>query len=132
MGKQSLHEKLRLQTAEQVLIINAPESFIEQIEPLIYDTSSTEAHVGKYNAVLLFANKYEQLVSLCAAYASAGTKDCIFWIGYPKGTGTLKCDIKRERAWDALASIGLEAITGISIDDNWTAIRGKPISKSKN
>jgi hypothetical protein len=52
--------------------------------------------------------------------------DGLFWACYPKGTGKIKSNIKRETVWTALALIGLEAVSQIALDETWSALRGRP------
>ena len=61
----------------------------------------------------------------------AGKYDCLFWACYPKGTGKIKSDIKRETVWTAFKLTGLQAVSQIAIDDTWSALRARPEAVGK-
>jgi hypothetical protein len=61
--------------------------------------------------------------------SQAGKYDCVFWASYPKGTGKIKSDIKRETVWKAFELIGQEAVTQVAIDDTWSVLRARPYDK---
>lgn len=124
MEASAIFKKLRLNDTGALLIINAPAEYTAILKDMVYDTS---AEAGKkYDFVQVFATRQEELESLCAAVKDAGKYDCLFWACYPKGTGKIKSDIKRETVWIALELAGVQAVTQIAIDDTWSALRGRP------
>lgn len=118
--------KLQLSKAEFSLIINAPTSFSELLEGIAYDTSPQDNKKGKYDFILIFDVSHDALSSRVKEVADYGKHDILFWLCYPKGTGKIKSDLKREVVWEILDSIGLKAVTQIAIDDTWSALRGRP------
>lgn len=115
MDANSIFKKLRLNTSEALLIVNAPETYIALLQDINYHTRPEVSK--KYDFVQVFATKQEELERLCAEVRDAGKYDCLFWACYPKGTGRIKSDIKRETVWSALELAGLQAVTQIAIDD---------------
>jgi hypothetical protein len=59
---------------------------------------------------------------LAAASASA-----ILWIAYPKLTSDLAQDLSRDIIHDLAPSFGLDTVSQIAIDDDWSALRLKRI-----
>jgi hypothetical protein len=51
--------------------------------------------------------------------------DGLFWVTYPKGTSKIKADVNRDSIAAYAKSIGLQAVTMISIDDTWSGLRLK-------
>ncbi|HEX7586822.1 MAG TPA: hypothetical protein VF478_00755 [Anaerolineae bacterium] len=49
----------------------------------------------------------------------------ILWVSYLKGTSKTKTDINRDSLHAYARSIGLEGVSLISIDDDWSAMRFK-------
>lgn len=120
----AIFKKLRLNDIGALLIVNAPAEYTAILQDIAYDTS---AEAGKtYDFVQVFATKQEELEKLCEQVKDAGKYDCLFWACYPKGTGKIKSDIKRETVWKALELAGVQAVTQIAIDDTWSALRGRP------
>lgn len=124
MEASAIFKKLRLNEKGAILIVNAPAEYTAIIKDIVYDSS---AEAGKkYDFVQVFATRQDELEKLCEQVKEAGKYDCLFWACYPKGTGKIKSDIKRETVWTALELAGIQAVTQIAIDDTWSALRGRP------
>lgn len=105
MHANSIFKKLRLNAMGALLIVNAPETYTTILQDVPHDTQPESDK--KYDFVQVFATKQEELERLCAEVRDAGKYDCLFWACYPKGTGKIKSDIKRETVWSALELAGL-------------------------
>ena len=122
-------KKLRFDKATTRLIVNAPPAFVTMLGDADFDTSADPTKTGSYDFVLIFATTQSALEQLAKEVETAGAYDCLFWAAYPKMSGSIKSDIKRETTWTAFKSIGLQAVTSVSIDDTWTALRARPAAK---
>lgn len=129
MEAAKVFSKLRLDKANQRLIVNAPKEFIVALANTTFDEQIKKKKEGKYDFVIVFATTQAELEKLVKEVATAGTYDCVFWAGYPKLSGTIKSDIKRETVWIAFDLIGLQAVTSVAIDETWTALRARPIDR---
>ncbi|HVZ11926.1 MAG TPA: hypothetical protein VG965_02760 [Patescibacteria group bacterium] len=81
---------------------------------------------GKYDFVLAFYENLENLEKEIKEVRSSLNDHAILWIAYPKAKQkdtNLNRDILRE----GLAKYSLEAVSIISIDDTWSALRFKQI-----
>lgn len=117
-------KKLRLDGSMKCLIVNAPDTYKKMLGKIKFDVR--QAGKGQYDFVQVFAVKQEELEKLVKQVAEAGKYDCLFWACYPKGTGKIKSDIKRETVWEALLLANLRAVSQIAIDETWSAMRGRP------
>ncbi|HEX5169891.1 MAG TPA: hypothetical protein VFW11_12020 [Cyclobacteriaceae bacterium] len=117
-------KKLRLDDSTKCLIVNAPDEYKKILGNLKYETKYDRKE--QYDFVQLFAITQAELEKLVKQLAGADKYDCLFWACYPKGTGKIKSDIKRETVWDALELAGLRPVSQIAIDDTWSALRGRP------
>lgn len=124
MDASAIFKKLRLNSTGALLIVNAPAEYTALLKDITYDTSADGSK--KYDFVQVFATRQEELERLCDEIKDAGKYDCLFWACYPKGTGKIKSDIKRDTVWSALQLAGVQAVTQIAIDDTWSALRGRP------
>ncbi len=124
MSAENIFKKLRLDSDKQLLIVNAPESYISLLAGFNYDTEPKAE--GIYGFVQVFAVQQAELETLMQSVSKAGKFDCVFWACYPKGTGKIKSDIKRETVWTAFDLIGLQAVSQVAIDETWAALRGRP------
>ncbi|GAA4859225.1 YdeI/OmpD-associated family protein [Paenibacillus vulneris] len=121
-----LVKKLKLQNAERILIMNAPDGYLERISPLPDDTSLDLQPSGEYDFVHLFASNVDELNALGPEAAKAVKQDGLFWISYPKKSSKIKTDLNRDSGWETIHGAGFEGIALISIDDTWSAMRFRP------
>ena len=122
-------KKLRLDTNTKILLVNLPESLKIIFEGIKYDVLFDKNLKEQYDYVQIFATNQAELENLALSVKSIGKYDCVFWASYPKGTGKIKSDIKRETVWKAFELIGLDAVTQVAIDETWSALRARPIEK---
>lgn len=121
--------KLKLDKSSSSLIINAPKEYLDTLEGLSYDTKPDSSKEGNYDFVQIFATSQSELEDLVKQYGKTGKYDCLFWACYPKGTGSIKSDIKRDTVWIAFELIGLRPVSQIAIDETWSALRARPSEK---
>lgn len=124
MSAEKIFKKLRLDSDKALLIVNAPSEYGSLLEGVNYDTEPRAE--GIYDFVQVFAIQHAELETLMKSVGKAGKFDCVFWACYPKGTGKIKSDIKRETVWTAFDLIELQAVSQVAIDETWSALRGRP------
>jgi hypothetical protein len=125
MEKEAIFKKLRLNSEQKILILNAPSEYISLLENITFDEKPKGDNL--YDFVQVFGYQQDELESLVKSVAKSGKYDCLFWACYPKGTGKIKSDIKRETVWKAFELVGLDTVTQIAIDETWSALRGRPV-----
>lgn len=126
MSAENIFKKLRLDSNKKLLVVNAPESYLSLLAGSNYDTEPKAE--GIYDFVQVFSVQQVELETLMQSVSKAGKFDCVFWACYPKGTGKIKSDIKRETVWTAFDLIELQAVSQVAIDETWSALRGRPVS----
>jgi len=125
MDKEAVFKKLKFGIAENSLVVNAPEEFLEALMVAAFDAYPDELKLGNYDFVQVFASSQAEMEELIKSVAKAGKYDCLFWACYPKGSGKMKYDLNRNTVWDALGLIGLRPVTQVAIDEKWSALRGR-------
>ena len=126
MNKAEIFKKLRLNVSQKILILNAPVDYKELLVGMSYD-SEPGIHKEYYDFIQIFSERQEELESLMKSVDACRKYDCLLWACYPKGTGKIKSDIKRDTIWKAFELIGVCAVTQIAIDETWSALRGRPL-----
>lgn len=117
-------KKLRFDASQSALVLNAPMEYRSLFSSMSCNTKQNiKIH---YDFVLVFATTQKELESIVKKAAKAGRHDCLFWACYPKGTGKIESDIKRDTVWKAMKMAGLRPVTQIAIDETWSAMRGRP------
>ena len=83
--------------------------------------------ISEANVILLFAADRGQLVSTLPSMLKKAPQDAIIWIAYPKLTSKLAGDLSRNLIHALAAESGLDTVSQVAIDDDWSAMRVKRI-----
>lgn len=118
-------EKLNLKAQTEILVVNAPSSFDQELAALKGVTILRDpAAVSAVEFALAFATRQAEVDRLAGLLAAKAHGDALLWFAYPKGTSkAYKCDFNRDTGWDALRGAGFDTVRQVSIDDDWSALR---------
>jgi hypothetical protein len=125
MGITPLAKKLRVQTAQRALILNAPDGYLEMLGEVPEVAVHTELS-GQFDFAHLFVKDRNELDSYIDPVLQVITYDAIFWISYPKGSSGVATDLNRDKIWRAMTDKGIRPVAQVSIDPIWSAIRFRP------
>lgn len=113
-----------------MLVLSAPDSYITYLQPLTKNIDTQPD--GQYDFIQFFATRLDDARALCPEVVAAATADAYIWFCYPKGTSRhYRSDIKRDLVWDLLGNYGYEPVTQVPIDEDWSAIRYRPVGQIK-
>jgi hypothetical protein len=121
----TLFDKLQLKDHQEILVLNAPESFESELSrlPVLHIHRSLEA-LKEIRFSLAFVTKQTEVDALAAKIAARAKGDAAVWFTYPKGTSKkYKCDFNRDTGWDLLKKAGFDTVRSIAIDEDWTGLR---------
>jgi hypothetical protein len=126
-------EKLNLKDRQEIVVLNAPESFQPELARLpaiaIHHHLESVAEAGFW---LAFVTRKAEIDALAPKIARRAKGDAIVWFAYPKGTSKkLKCDFNRDTGWDSMRAAGFDTVRAIAIDDDWTALRFRRVEYIK-
>ncbi len=125
-----LFKKLNFKDHKSVLVINAPDSFENELRAMQeFTTFHTESKkVKEIEFVLCFAAKQVQIDQSIKEIYPRLKGDAIVWMCYPKGTSKkYKCDFNRDTGWQVLGQYNLESVRAVAIDEDWSALRFRKI-----
>jgi hypothetical protein len=77
--------------------------------------------------VLLFATTQHELETLLPQAKRRMAPKAALWVAYLKGASKRKTDIDRDTIRDYAATLGLDSVAIIAIDDDWSALRLKQV-----
>ena len=129
MASTKLLKKLRMQPGQRVLILNAPEGYLDELGPLPESVELVQEPEGNLDFVHVFAKDLAQLDKLAPVAAEAVKHDGLFWVSYPKKSSSVESDLSPDVVWKAVAKTRLRAVTQVSVNDVWSAIRFRPADK---
>ena len=119
MSDKPIAERLQVRNGRKLAVIAAPPA----VDRLI---GAPRAKPGEAEVIVLFvhdrAELSKMLPQLLAAPATA-----ILWLAYPKLTSKLAGDLSRGMIHDMTPAHGLDAVSQIAIDDDWSAMRFKRV-----
>jgi hypothetical protein len=119
-------KKLNFKAESAILVVNAPVSFLPEMEAM---SAFTEVQVDwpsktKTGFILGFCQQKVQVDELARLASDYLEGDGLLWIAYPKGTSKkYKCEFNRDNGWAELGKLGFEPVRMVAIDEDWSALR---------
>lgn len=120
MSDKPVLERLQLKGVRTLALIDAPTG----IDGL---AGAATAGVDDADVVLLFCpdrDRFEASVPNAVSRMKAGA---ILWVAYPKLTSPLAGDLNRNRIHDRVPDWGLDTVSQIAVDSDWSAMRMKRV-----
>ncbi len=109
------------------LVINAPLNLENEFKKLGCKTSFDKN--VKCSNTLFFINNSKEFVDVLKNKLKFIEDDSVLWFAYPKGTSKIKTDINRDILRVAGEEFGITTVAAISINEIWSGLRFRPISK---
>ena len=122
-----LSRKLKIEPGNRCLVLNAPEGYLRQLDPLpdgaaiVPAGGDTEADL-----VQLFAANRAQVDRDFPVALKSLKAGGLMWISYPAAASGSETDLSRNHGWHALHAAGLTATDEASLDGRWEALRFQP------
>jgi len=125
MSDKTIAQKLLIKEGKHVLLINAPKGYKTALGALPAGAKVVSKAAVPVDVIQMFvANRQEMEAELPKVKALAGPQSLI-WVTYLKGTAKTKTDINRDSLHAYGRTVGLEGVSLVSIDDDWSAMRFK-------
>jgi hypothetical protein len=122
MSGKSIGERLQVKGERRLATISAPAEVDGKI-----GIENKRCEVSEAEVVLLFAADRGHLDSTLPRVIENVSEKAIIWIAYPKLTSKLAKDLSRDLIHALAAKFGLDTVSQIAIDDDWSAMRVKRI-----
>jgi hypothetical protein len=121
----SAFDKLNLKGHDEILVIDAPESFEPELRALRGVTVLRDPEKARtVTFALAFATKQSEVDAHSKVLTAKAEGDAILWFAYPKGTSKkYRCDFNRDTGWDVLRKAGFDTVRQVAIDEDWSALR---------
>jgi len=118
-------KKLNLKDQEEILILNAPESFEPELASL--DDVVIRRSIDSIQRIvfsLAFVTRQTEVDDLARTIAQRAEGDAIVWFAYPKASSkNYNCEFNRDTGWAVLGELGFEGVRQVAIDADWSALR---------
>jgi hypothetical protein len=119
--------KLRYRAGMRVAVLDAPAGFEAELAGA-EDLVRVRRLGTQLDLVHTFVTRRAQLLREAPRLRAALAPDGILWVSYPKGKA-LGTDLDRDVIRTSLAPAGLEAVAIVAIDDIWSALRLKAVTR---
>jgi len=126
MPENLLLKKMKLKPGQHAAIVNAPDGYLEALQPLPENVELARDLAGTFDWVQLFVKTQTELEQALPQVRDALKPASTLWITFPKGTSKIQTDLTRDKGWDSLRSLDLKWINLISVDDTWSAFALRP------
>lgn len=123
----TLGQKMFLKKGKTLRIISPPDNLAELLgthEATLLPERSTQSA----DVVWLFVQNRAELEARLEKVKNRISPNGALWLAYPKGTSKLSSDINRDTIRKYAATIGLETVSLVSIDDTWSCLRLKMVA----
>lgn len=129
----TLFNKMQYKGAGPILVWNAPDSFRPEMEDMSEYEVHTEPQQGRtYNLILCFVSQAADIKKWCLPLSETLEDNGLFWWAYTKKSSKkYSTDITRDFGWQPLGDQGFEPVRMIAIDDDWSALRFRPVKLIK-
>ena len=123
----SVAKKLLLKPGHKIALLNAPDTFRKQLEPLPDGASAsvTDRPGSRMDAVIGFLRSEADLKKIAPAAIKAVKSDGLLWLCYLKGGVKAGTDLNRDILRDKAIALGIEGVSLVAVDDAWSAMRFK-------
>ncbi len=121
-----LAKKLRLAEGLKVLVLNAPEEYMNWIQQWADNIFLDDKPDGKYDFVHVFVRNSGDFDTYCDMAVDAVNYDGLLWMSYPKKSSGVESDLSRDILCEMMKETGMRPVMQIAVDDTWSALRFRP------
>jgi hypothetical protein len=121
MSDKTPAEKLRMASGMTAALLHLPEGVLEDLGvPAGVEVVDDPSAAG---FVLAFASTQAVAEDRLASLAEVIGRKTVAWIAYPKGSRAAGHDLNRDTIATFARTVGLVAVSAVSLDDTWSALR---------
>jgi hypothetical protein len=122
MSEKTIAERMQVKGERCLAVIGASAAVDRKI-----GVEKQRCDISRADVVLLFVPNRARLASSLPDVLKEVSKSSILWIAYPKLTSTRAADLSRDVVRELTGKSGLDTVSQIAIDEDWSAMRVKRI-----
>ncbi len=128
----SIPEKFHLKPGQLLVVIDAPDGYVSLLGVLPHGCQLESVMRSDAAVVQIFVRDMACAQIQVGRDQDAKLGTAVLWVTYPKGGSGIKTDLNRDIIWAYVRTIGFDAVSNISIDEVWSALRLKAIEPIKD
>jgi hypothetical protein len=122
-----LVKKLKIAGNMKLLVLNAPEPYLNSKEQLPEDITVDETpEMDQYPFVQVFVKNKAEVQQYAGQALHVIEYDGLLWFCYPKKSSSMFEDLTRDEGWEPVKEAGYAGIASVAIDETWSAMRFRP------
>ena len=122
MSDKPVAERLQVKGERRLAVIGASAALEKTV-----GVQKARADAAKADVILLFVPNRAKLDAQLPALLQKALPTAILWMAYPKLTSSLAGDLSRDVIHKLAPKYGLDTVSQIAIDDDWSALRLKRV-----
>lgn len=126
MTQSALSKKLKMKPGAKALVLNAPQGYAAELEPLPEDATLASKGKGPFDFVQVFARNRAEMAKLAHDGAAVLAPQSVLWLCFPKGSSKIQTDLTRDTGWDVIETLHLKYVTLVSVNETWSAFALRP------
>lgn len=123
--EKTIAEKMYIHKAASIAVLNGEAGNAALLAAL--PPNKIAAAEASADMVVLFAASQRELETLLPQAKQRMAPTAALWVAYPKGGANGKADLHRDTIRAHGATIGLDSVAIVAIDDAWSALRLKQV-----
>ena len=130
----ALFKKLNFKDHNQILVVNAPQSFGGELSLMEESTQVVQfiEKAGEIEFALGFVIDQVAIEDFIHSIQPKLVADPIVWIAYPKASSKkYTCAFNRDTGFGILGEYGFEGVRQVAIDEDWSALRFRKVNMIK-
>jgi hypothetical protein len=120
-------KKLQIKAGMSVLVLNQPAA--DALGALPGEVRVAHRASGTFDAVVLFVRDRAAFARDAPKAMKAAKPGALIWVCWPKLSARTAGDLTRDVLFEDAQAVGLRAVTNVSIDDTWSALRFKTLEQ---
>ncbi len=117
-----LPKKLGVKEGSRVVILNAPEGFLDILEPLPKDVTIVEGRAAAADVMIMFVERAADVGVYLGRLEAKLERGNRLWVAWPKKASGRKTDVTFEVVQTAGLDIGIVDVKVCAIDHVWTGV----------
>ncbi len=129
-----LLKKLKRRDEGKLYLLNLPE-ILNKLKDDFQEVLTVSEMLDDEKAafVLVFFHSQDEVRKIVPEIMKSIHEDTLLWVSYPKKSSkTITSDITRDEGWEIFGEYAYEPVSQISISDDYSALRFKPLKDIKN
>ena len=118
-----LAKKLGIKARARVFVDNAPEDYLQLLDPLPENVEFVRKLSGKLDLIHLFSRQAEEIAGKLATYMQRIVNNGAIWVSWPKKAAKVPTDVTEDVIRALALPLGLVDVKVCAVDATWSGLK---------